>query len=118
MQGDEKIDVSVFTALCAEPLRLASGNVNLKCGYLCHRLPLEPIQKPGIWARTCGLGAVRGRGRNTITGAIPIWVACGTTQGQGVVWAQATTEGHVWVYGPVAARVRIDTHGSSYHQGP
>lgn len=85
LPGDEKIDVSVFIALCAKPLRLASGNVSLKCGYLWHRLPPEPIQRPGIWATACGLDGVREN--HTITETILICVACGTTRGQGIMWA-------------------------------
>lgn len=46
------------------------------------------------------------------------WSVLATTRDQGVIRVQAATKGHVWVPGPVAARVWIDIHGSCCHQVP
>lgn len=44
--------------------------------------------------------------------ATQIWVACVTIQGHGVVHAQATAKGHVWICGPIAARVCVNVCSS------
>lgn len=44
--------------------------------------------------------------------------ACAATRDHGDVCLHATAKGHVWVCGPINARVCDDNHGLFYHQSP
>lgn len=48
---------------------------------------------------------------------LEVLTAMGPIQGHYVILAWPTATGHVWVCGPIAARVWADVHGSCYHKG-
>lgn len=54
-------------------------------------------------------------GSHAAARAIYISVTCAATQGHSVIEALTLAEVHVWVYGPIAARVWVDTCSSCYH---
>lgn len=57
-------------------------------------------------------------GRNGDTEVAGYRDACATTRDHGDTWAQAATEGHVWVYGCMTAKVCVDVCGLCCHGSP
>lgn len=47
-----------------------------------------------------------------------MWVVFATTQVYRYVWAWAAAYGHVWIPGPVGAKVYVDVCNSCYHRRP
>jgi hypothetical protein len=74
------------------------------------------VRGPGLCLRSCWCpGAIL---TWRVWGVKQLSVAYAATWVHGDIWLQVSTEGHVWLYSPIAAGACVDVLGLSYYQRP